>query len=418
MTDPQTRAAQLDRLLHPDEARAIVLANVRPLEPERVSIAEAGERVLAEPLIADVSLPPFPAATMDGFAVIHNDETVERRVLGSGFAGDDPDIVVAPGTAAKIMTGAPVPKGADAVVQVENTTTSNGIMTIQQPVVRYGDNIRPIGADLQQGDLLIEAGTRLGPAEVGLLASLGHAEVLVGRRPRVAVISTGNELVAPDETPGPGQIRDSNRFSLAIAATRAGAEVVVNRHIRDEEDALREGMQAALDAADVVLTSGGVSMGDRDLVKALLGEIAVVHFQKLFMKPGKPLNFATVGEKLMFGLPGNPVSCLVGFQMFVRPALQVMQSAPPDAYPTVPVTIEHDIRPSDRIEYQRAVVTTDADGRLVARNTGPQMSARLMSFVGSNAILVVQPRGEVYPAGSRLEAILIGPPDAGTGARR
>jgi len=413
MTDTHQRAADLDRMLHPDEARATVLANVRPLEPERVPIAEAGDRFLANPLIADVSLPPFPAATMDGFAVIHDDPAVERRVLGSGFAGDNPDVTVVPGTAAKIMTGAPVPNGADAVVQVENTTTADGIMTIQQPEVRYGNNIREVGADLRKGDLLIEAGMLLGPAEVGLLASLGHAEVLVGRRPRVAVISTGNELVAPDQIPGPGQIRDSNRFSLALAARRAGAEVVINRHIRDEEAELRAGIQDALEAADVVLTSGGVSMGDLDLVKMLLGELAVVHFQKLFMKPGKPLNFATVGDKLLFGLPGNPVSCLVGFQMFVRPALQVLQSAPPDPHPTVPVAIEHEIAPSDRIEYQRAVVTTGTDGRLSAYNTGPQMSARLMSFIGSNAFLVVQPRDKPYVAGDILDAILLAPPAVG-----
>ena len=417
MTDTRQRTAELDRMLHPDEARAIVLANVQPLIPERVPIDAAGERFLANSLIADVSLPPFPAATMDGFAVIHNDHTVERRVLGSGFAGDDPDITVVPGTAARIMTGAPVPSGADAVVQVENTTINGGIMTIHQDQVRSGDNIRPVGADLRQGDQLIEAGTLLGPAEVGLLASLGHAEVLVGRRPRVAIISTGNELVAPDETPGPGQIRDSNRFSLAVAARRAGAEVVINRHIRDEEALLRAGMQEALAAADVVLTSGGVSMGDLDLVKLLLGELAVVHFQKLFMKPGKPLNFATVGDKLMFGLPGNPVSCLVGFHMFARPALQIMQSAPPDSHPTVPVIIEHDIAPSDRIEYQRAVVTVGPDGRLRARNTGAQMSARLMSFVGSNAFLVVQPRETPYVAGAHMEAILLGPPAVDTRER-
>jgi len=410
MTDTKPQTSPLDRLLHPDEARAIVLANTRPLDPERVPVDAAGDRYLATPLIADVSLPPFPAATMDGFAVIHDDPNVERRVLGSGFAGDNPDITVEPGTAAKIMTGAPVPTGADAVVQVENTTTVDGIMTIQQPLVRHGDNIRPIGADLRAGDLLIEAGTLLGPAEVGLLASLGHAEVLVGRRPRVAVISTGNELVEPGGTPGPGQIRDSNRFSLAIAARRAGAEVVINRHIRDDEAQLRSGLGEALEAADVVLTSGGVSMGDLDLVKRLLGEMAVVHFQKLFMKPGKPLNFATVGDKLMFGLPGNPVSCLVGFQMFVRPALQVLQSTPPDAYPTVPVVVEHEIMPSDRIEYQRAVVSVGADGRLIARNTGPQASARLMSFVGSNAFLVVQPRETPYAAGDQLNAIMIAPP--------
>ncbi len=415
MTDTRERASQLDRMLHPDEARAIVLANVRPLQPERVPITEAGDRFLVNDLIADVSLPPFPAATMDGFAVIHDDPTVERSVIGSGFAGDDPNVTVVAGTAAKIMTGAPLPRGADAVFQVENTTTNDGIMTIQQSQIRSGDNIRPIGTDMREGDRLIGAGTILGPAEVGLLASLGHAEVTVGRRPRVAVISTGNELVAPDETPGPGQIRDSNRFSLAVAATRAGANVIINQHIRDDEAALRAGLQQALAEADVVLTSGGVSMGDLDLVKALLGELAVVHFQRLFMKPGKPLNFATVGNTLIFGLPGNPVSCLVGFHMFVRPALQVMQSAPPDSHPTVPVIIEHDIAPSDRIEYQRAVVTVGPDGIMRARNTGNQISARLMSFVGSNAYLVVQPSEQPYPVGTQLEAILLGPPAVATG---
>jgi molybdopterin molybdotransferase len=151
-------------------------------------------------------------------------------------------------------------------------------------------------------------------------------------------------------------------------------------------------------------------MGDLDLVKRLLGELAVVHFQKLFMKPGKPLNFATVGDKLIFGLPGNPVSCLVGFQMFVRPALRVLQSTAPDERPLVPVTIEHDIRPSDRIEYQRAIVTVGADGRMLAHNTGPQASARLMSFIGSNAFLVVRPQEREYEAGSELDAILLAPP--------
>jgi molybdopterin molybdotransferase len=446
MTDVHARAlADLDRMLHPDDARAIVLANVRPLEPEIVPLEAAGERILVDPLIADVSLPPFPAATMDGFAVVHDDTTAERHILGAGFAGDDPDVIVTTGTAARIMTGAPVPPGADAVVPVENTSTRAGVVMIRQPRVRRGENVRPIGADLQAGDRLVEAGTRLGPAEIGLLASLGHARVRVGRRPRVAVISTGNELVAPSETPGPGQIRDANRFTLALAARQAGADVVIDRHVRDEEDELRAALEDAIARADVVVTSGGVSMGERDLVKALLGELAVVHFRRLFMKPGKPLTFATAGHgmrdagrvrgggdraaadralpsslvthhsSLIFGLPGNPVSCLVGFHLFVRPALQVMQSAPPDPHPTAPVTLAHDVEPADRIEYQRAIVWVGEDGRLQARNTGAQISARLMSFVGANAYLLVPPRAEPYPAGSRLEAILLGPPLAGGG---
>jgi len=399
-------------MLHPDEARDIVLRHAHALEPEAVSLNDAGNRYLAGPLIADVSLPPFPAATMDGFAVVHDDPARERQVLGSGFAGDDPTVVVAAGSVAKIMTGAPVPEGADAVVPVENTSMRGHIVVIHQEVVKSGENIRPIGTDLEQGDLLIAAGTRIGPAELGLLASLGHDRVRVGRAPRVAVVSTGNELVEPGQTPGPGQIRDSNRFSLALAARRAGADVVINRHIPDDEDALRVGLRDAIEQADVVVTSGGVSMGDKDLVKALLSEFATVHFQRLFMKPGKPLNFATAGDTLIFGLPGNPVSCLVGFHLFVQPALQVLQSAPPEEYPPVSVIATHDIPPSDRIEYQRAIIWVGDDGRLRARNTGSQISARLMSFVGSNGFLVVPPRDQPYPAGSTLGAVLVAPPFA------
>jgi molybdenum cofactor synthesis domain-containing protein len=197
---------------------------------------------------------------------------------------------------------------------------------------------------------------------------------------------------------------------LALAARRAGAEVIVNAHVRDEEDALRDAFGQALDVADVIVTSGGVSMGDRDLVKGLLGELAEVHIRRIFMKPGKPFNFATSGAKLLFGLPGNPVSCLVGFETFVAPALRVMQGGPADVHPLVSVVLAHDVEPADRIEHQRAVVWANPDGVLMARNTGSQMSARLMSFVGSNAFLVVPPADRTYPAGSRLNAILLGAP--------
>jgi len=265
---------------------------------------------------------------------------------------------------------------------------------------------------MQEGDVLLEAGTRLGPADIGLLASLGHAEVTVGKRPRAAVFSTGDEIVDPSETPGPGQIRDSNRFTLYYAAQLAGAEVVLTRHIPDRSEDLRAAFREALEQADVIITSGGVSMGDRDLVKALLGEFATVHFRRVFMKPGKPLNFATAGDRLVFGLPGNPVSSLVSFHMFVVPALGVMQGAPAGKHPVTPVTVEQTIQPSDRIEYQRARVVAGPDGRLVARTTGSQQSARLMSFVGANAFLVVPPGTEQIPAGSVLDAILFAPPHA------
>lgn len=409
--------ADLDRMLHPDEAREIVLRFATPLSPELAPLEEAGDRVLARALVADVDLPPFRASTMDGYAVVHSDSMESRQVLGSGFAGAESGLVVKPGTASKIMTGAPLPEGATAVVMVENTRGEDGKVAILQKRVAEGENIRAVGADMRAGDELVAGGSILGPAEIGLLASLGHDSVLVGRRPRVAIMSTGDELVAPGESPGPGQIRDSNRFSLAVAARRAGAEVALNLHVADTEPALREAFNEALEAADVIITSGGVSMGDRDLVKGLLGELAEVRFRRVFMKPGKPLNFATFGDQLLFGLPGNPVSCLVSFQMFVRPALLVMQSAPAEVLPTVEVEISHDISSSDRIEFQRAVVWTGSDGRLMAKNTGSQMSARLASFIGSNAFLIVHPSETTFRQGTRLSALMVAPPYGNEPAR-
>lgn len=405
-------AAGFDTMIHPDTAREIILARTSALPTEVVSLLDAGDRVLAEPLIANIDLPPFRASTMDGYAVIHSDSMTQRKVVGTGFAGENLHLSLESGQAAKIMTGAPVPDGATAVVMVENTTTSGDSVQIHQVSVTEGENIRPIGSDMRAGDLLVPAGTRLGPAEVGLLASLGHDSVTVGGRPRVAIMSTGDELVAPGETPGPGQIRDSNRFTLAVAAQRAGAEVVMNQHVPDILEALQAAFTEALSVADVVITSGGVSMGDRDLVKALLGEMAEVHFQRVFFKPGKPLNFATIGDKVLFGLPGNPVSSLVCFHIFVMPAMRKLQSASPEGGGTIRVTTTMPLPPSDRIEYQRAVVWAGDDGRLVARNTGNQISARLASFLGANAFLIVPPAEDVHPAGSEVEALLLAPPYA------
>ena len=400
----------LDRMLQPDEARSIVISHAHPIGSEVVPLTEAGSRILTKPLIASESLPAFRASTMDGFAVVHNDDTPAKRILEGGLAGEVRDHRVERSVAARIMTGAPVPDGADAVVPVENTVVDGGTVRITQSRVRSGDNIRPIGSDMEAGDEILPAGIGLKAPDLGLLASLGHATVEVGRKPRVAVFSTGDEIVAPDAVPGPGQIRDANRFTLAFAAQQAGASVVINSHIPDEEAALRDAFSQALDVADVIVTSGGVSMGDRDLVKALLGEIAEVHFRRVFMKPGKPLNFATAGDKLIFGLPGNPVSCLVSFHVFARPALAVLQGAAAEETAPVPVIIQSDVQPSDRIEFQRARISVLPDGRLTASTTGPQQSSRLQSFVGANGYLIVPPTDAVVPAGSILSATLFSPP--------
>jgi gephyrin len=399
-----------DRLLHPDEALAIVLRHVRPLPVETVPLVRSGGRVLAEDLIADQDLPPFPASTMDGFAVIASDVSPWREIIGDQFAGTIEGIEITPGTSARIMTGAPLPLGADAVVRVENTEIREDHVVIHQEIVDEGENLRPIGSDLRAGDVLVRAGSSIGPAEIGLLASLGHTAINVYRRPRFSILSTGDELVEPDQTPGPGQIRDSNRFSLIVAAERAGAEVIWSGHAPDDEPALRQLIIERIEASDAVITSGGVSMGDKDFVKAILNEIATVHFRRLFMKPGKPFNFATAADgTLIFGLPGNPVSALVEFEIFIRSAMRAMAGDPHPEPATATATLDHDVDSTDRLEYQRGVAWVDGSGLLRARNTGSQVSARLMSLVGANAFLLIQPREAPYQAGERVPVILLEP---------
>ena len=399
--------AELNRLRQPDEALATVLARVRVLPTERVGLAAAAWRVLAEELIAEEDHPPFRAATMDGFAVVAEDDSPWREVIGEQTAGYVLDAEVTPGTAVRITTGAPVPRGATAVVPIEMTEPADDHVVVHQQAVAPGLNIRPIGADLRRGGTVLTAGTVLGPAELGLIAGLGFVPVPVRRRPRVSVVSTGNELVEPGEPVGPGQIRDSNRFSLVAALTDAGAEVVWSGKAPDAREELRRLLIERIAASDAVLTSGGVSMGELDLVKGLLSELAAVHFRRVFMKPGKPLNFATAGDTLIFGLPGNPVSALVSFELFIRSALAVMVGRRPAERPRVPVILAEDVQPADRIEYQRASVRVDADGRLVAVTTGGQASSRLASFVGANALLVLPPRDRPYQAGERVEAVLL-----------
>jgi molybdenum cofactor synthesis domain-containing protein len=239
---------------------------------------------------------------------------------------------------------------------------------------------------------------------------LGITPVAVRRRPRVSVLSTGDELVEPGEPVGPGQIRDSNRFSLIAALQAERAGIVWSGKAPDELDALRRLLQERIAASDVVITSGGVSMGELDLIKALLGELAEVHFRRVFMKPGKPLNFATAGDVLLFGLPGNPVSALVSFELFIRPALAAMAGRTDGDRPRVPVTLTRDTPPGDRIEYQRATVRVAPDGRLVAANTGVQASSRLASFLGANALLIIPPGDQPLRAGEQVEALLLAPP--------
>lgn len=390
------------------EALQIVRDHTPRLTTERVHTVSAVGRILAERVVSREQMPPFAASTVDGYAVIATDTAEWRQVARDVLAGQTDTARVEPGVAMRIMTGAPLPPGSDAVVMFEDTDEQGSRVRLTRPV-KAGDNVRPIGVDLEIGQTILNAGTPIGPAEVGLLATVGVAEIAAHRRPRLAVLSTGDELVEPDEAPRPGAIRDSNRYALLAAAAEAGADAISMGMVRDDESAQRERIRAALDAADVVITSGGVSVGSRDLVKPILEGLGTVHFGRIALKPGKPLTFATVGEKLVFGLPGNPVSALVTFEVFVRPTLLRMQGHARPERARVAVEVEHALgKTRDRTEYQRAVVRWTGE-RLVARSTGSQISSRLISMAGANALLEIEPGEGTVPAGSRVSALLVGP---------
>ena len=405
---------ELDRMRPVDEVRSIVLSYAAALPVEPVPLALASGRTLAADLVAAADQPPFPAAIMDGFAVQADDGSPWRELIGEQMAGQVAAPEVTPGTAVRITTGAPMPPGADAVVQVEATDLSDdNHVIIHQDEIAAGLNVRPVGFDVRAGDVLLAAGTLLGPPEVGMLAGEGQLPVMVTRRPRVSVLSTGDELVEPGQPLGPGQIRDANRFSLVAAIEAVGAEVVWSGKAPDERAPLRQLLVERLDDSDVVVTSGGVSMGELDLVKALLPELTRVHSRRVFMKPGKPFNVATFGpddRTLFFGLPGNPVSALACFELFVRPALLTMLGRAMIDRPRVPVLLAAGATPGDRPEYQRAVVRVGDDGRLVGATTGVQASSRLASWVGANALLLIPPGETPLAPGSRVQALLLGAP--------
>ncbi len=399
-------------MIPPEEALCIVLEHTSVLGTERVGLRESLGRVLAEEVVALEDMPPFPASAKDGFAVIAADRSVWRQIIGEQMAGPAISVVVQPGTAVRIMTGAPLPPGADAVAMVEHTEEAEGRVRLLRPV-KPGQDVRPAGQDLAAGERMLAVGTPLGPPEIGLLATVGCTRVQVYRRPRVAVLTTGDELVELDQPLEPGLIRNSNRYALWAAASCAGADVIWAGHARDEEGELRRLMIEALEVAGVLLTSGGVSMGQRDLVKPLLEELGIVHFGQVAQKPGKPLTFATVGEKPVFGLPGFPVSSLVCFELYVRPALCKMQGHTRLQRPRVEVVLVHPItltgtghHQPDRTEFQRAVVT-EREGVYWAETTGLQVSGRLRSLVGANGLLVLPAGRAHFDRGDVVTAILL-----------
>jgi molybdopterin molybdotransferase len=389
------------------EALEAILARARPLGDESVDLLHARGRVLAQDIVADADLPGLPRSSVDGYAVRADDDAAEFEVLEEVTAGRLAQAEVRPGTTVYIMTGGTVPPGADAVVMVEEVEHTNGRAVLHHRP-RQGENVHPPGMDLTRGQPVLAAGSRIGAAEVGLLATVGCTGVPVYRRPRVAVLATGDELVEPHQTPPPGSVRDSNRYAIMAAVEEAGAEVVWHAHALDEETELERAMRSGLAAADVLITSGGVSMGTRDLIKPLLERMATIEFGRVSFKPGKPLTFATTAEgKLAFGLPGFPVSSLVTFEVFVRPALLQLGGATQVLRPRVSVQLGHAVRPDAvRLEYQRATVTWQ-DDHFVAHTTGVQSSSRLMSIAGANALLEIGPSSEPLPKGTMVKALLL-----------
>jgi molybdopterin molybdotransferase len=393
------------------EAAALVLDRTPVLPSEVVPIAEAAGRVLAEDLLAPADLPPFPSSAVDGYALRSEDGGGRLRVVGESAAGRPYSDELPPGAACRILTGAVLPPGADTVVMVEDVDVEPGAdgdwVTVPEgyPVGRH---FHPPGEDVQRGVLALPQGEALGPAEIGLAASLNQPAVRVHRRPRIALLSTGDELVQVGETPGPGQIVDSNRWALLGALREAGADVELLPVAPDELDPLRALVEDALARCDVLVTSGGVSVGSHDLVKPLLERLGEVHVGRVRLKPGKPFTFATLGEgKLAFGLPGFPVSSLVTFEVFVRPALRKLQGHRRLQRPVLPVRLGHASRPGgDRTEYQRVTLHREGDD-LVAEGTGSQSSSRLLSLTGAHALIRIPPEAEPQPAGALVDAIVL-----------
>ena len=399
-------------MLSVEDALAVVLREAKPLPSEEVALAEALGRVLAEDVAADRDLPPFDRSAMDGYALRAADVAqapCALELVGEVRAGDWPTLNVGPGQAAKIMTGAPLPPGATAVQQVEKTRPLDEFRVTIEAAVGEGQHVAPRGSEVRAGDVVLERGRVIDPAAIAVLATTGQARVRVARRPVVAVLVTGDEIVDVASVPGPSQIRNSNGPAVAAQARLAGASVRLLGVAPDRRDATVAALGDGLAGVDVLLVSGGVSAGDYDLVEPALVELGTtLFFTKVAIKPGAPLVFGRRGETLVFGLPGNPVSAQVTFDLFARAALLRLQGARVASRPRVGVELAGPFRNrSGRTCHLPARIRFE-DGRLVARGLRSTGSGDLVAHARANALVVLEAGRVQAERGETAEAVLLG----------
>ncbi len=415
-------------LLSVDEARSRILSHFQPIGTETLPLAECARRVLAADVAAQNNLPSFDNSAMDGFAVIASDLSGAApdsprtlSVVADIPAGTNPDVTLIPGQAARIMTGAPMPKGADAVIPVEETDfhdRSPGTLAPEKVTVfkslSAGDYVRKQGTDVQIGQPVLQTGHKLRAQDLGLLAMLGVAEVPLYCRPRVALLSSGDELIPVDEPLMPGKIRDSNTYTLAALIADAGAEVVRLGIAADKRNAVENLLEnAAVQKVDLILSSAGVSVGAFDFIKDVVEAQGELTFWRVNMRPGKPLAFGKFKDIPFIGLPGNPVSAFVGFEVFVRPALEKLggfdagRSQKGRIRPRVRVRLAEAISSDGRESYLRAHIQDDGEGVPSARLAGHQGSGNLLSIVQANALLIIPSGVKSLAAGKEVDAWLL-----------
>ena len=397
-----------------DEAIQTVLDHTPAIDAVEMDFREALNRVLAVGVKSDMNMPPFDKSAMDGYAVVgadvaaaSRDRPVVLEVVEEIPAGAVPAKRLDPGQAAKIMTGAPLPEGADTVVMVEDTVAGDGQVRVLGPT-KTGENICLLGEDMRIDQVVLDAGTFLRPPEIGVLASVGATRVTVRRQPEVAVIPTGEEIVEAEVTPKHGQIRNSNGPTMCAQVVAAGAKVRYLGIAADTLESLTGRVRSALDRADIVLLSGGVSMGEYDLVKPALNALGVqVRFERIRIKPGRPLTFGTIGKKLVFGLPGNPLSATLGIELLVRPALRKMQGMKTLHRPTETAVLDEPFAQKPGRKQYVPALTVLREGRRRTRWVGHSGSADLLSLSRSNSLFVVEAEVSRLEAGAEVPVIML-----------